>query len=266
MSPVQRLPPSPVPVSGGPVGGPCAPGAMVLVGRLVEASNATFLAELDGCQVVYKPTAGEAPLWDFPSATLGRREVAAFALSDAAGFDCVPPTHWIEDAPAGPGSIQDWIDADGDDLADLVPIDEVPSGWFCIIVGVDADENEVALVHADHPALRRLALFDVVANNADRKAGHIIRRRDEVFGVDHGVSFHAEHKLRTILWGWAGEPLTVEEQALLHETLAVAEQALSPWLMPTEVQACRDRARALLDAGHFPEPGDDWPVIPWPPI
>lgn len=239
---------------------------MKLLGRLVEASNATFLAERDGAHVVYKPTAGEAPLWDFAEHTLGRREVAAFALSEAAGFDVVPPTHWVDDGPLGPGSVQHWVQAEGDDLADLVPIDELPEGWFGIVVGVDGDDNEVALVHADHPSLRRLALFDVVANNADRKAGHIIRVGERVFGVDHGVSFHAEDKLRTILWGWAGEPLTVEEQALLAETVAVAPEALQPWLAPEEVDACVQRATELLAAGTFPEPGDAWPVIPWPPI
>ena len=112
-------------------------GTLHLVGRLVEASNATFLGELDGEREVYKPTAGEAPLWDFPSHTLGRREVAAYELSSAAGFDVVPPTRWSEDAPLGPGSLQRWIDAEGDELADLVPIDKVPPGWFGIVVGVD---------------------------------------------------------------------------------------------------------------------------------
>lgn len=241
-------------------------GTLHLVGRLVEASNATFLGELDGEREVYKPTAGEAPLWDFPSHTLGRREVAAYELSSAAGFDVVPPTRWSEDAPLGPGSLQRWIDAEGDELADLVPIDKVPPGWFGIVVGVDEHDHEVALVHADHPRLRRLALFDVVANNADRKAGHVIRRGEQVYGVDHGVCFHDEPKLRTILWGWSGEELTDEETALLHRTLEVAEEALAPWLSPAEVAATVERAAQLLAEGRFPEPGDAWPVIPWPPI
>lgn len=242
------------------------PGEMRLLGRLVEASNATFLAELDGERVVYKPTAGESPLWDFPEHTLGRREVAAHQLSHAAGFDVVPRTRWLEQAPLGPGSVQQWVEADGDELADLVAIDELPEGWFGVVVGLDEHDNEVALVHADNPGLRRLALFDVVVNNADRKAGHVIRRGEQVFGVDHGVSFHAEQKLRTILWGWAGEPLTSQETALLHRTLEVADEALGPWLSAEEVTACLERAAQLLAEGRFPEPGDAWPVIPWPPI
>ncbi|MEL4503923.1 SCO1664 family protein [Luteococcus sp. H138] len=239
---------------------------MKLLGRLVEASNATFLAELHGSHVVYKPVAGEAPLWDFPPKTLGRRELAAHRLSRAAGFDVVPPTRWIEDGPLGPGSVQDWVETDGDDLAELVALDEVPDGWFGIVVGLDADDQEVALVHADHPGLRRLALFDVVANNADRKAGHILRVGDRVLGCDHGVSFHAEAKLRTILWGWSGEPLTDEETVLLDRTAQVADRALTGWLDPEEIRACEQRALDLLAAGRFPEPGDAWPVIPWPPI
>ena len=104
------------------------------------------------------------------------------------------------------------------------------------------------------------------AQLGDRKAGHVIRRGEQVYGVDHGVCFHDEPKLRTILWGWSGEELTDEETALLHRTLEVAEEALAPWLSPAEVAATVERAAQLLAEGRFPEPGDAWPVIPWPPI
>lgn len=239
---------------------------MELVGRLVEASNATFLARHEGRDVVYKPVAGEAPLWDFPRHSLGRREVAAHALSEAAGFGVVPLTRWVEDGPFGAGSLQDWVEADGDELAQLVPLGAEPEGWFAVVEGVDADENEVVLVHADHPGLRRLALFDVVVNNADRKAGHILRRGEEVFGIDHGVCFHQEDKLRSILWGWADQPLTQDERALVERVLEVAEDSLGPWLHPVEAAACLSRARQLLESGRMPSPGQRWPVIPWPPI
>ncbi len=238
-----------------------------LLGRLVEASNATFLvADEVGRKFVYKPVAGEAPLWDFPQHTLGRREVAAFELSRAAGFDCVPTTTWLHDGPAGPGSLQHWVEADGGDLADLVGVDDVPHDWYGIVVGVDADDHDVALVHAEHPGLRRLALFDCVANNADRKAGHVIRVGDRAYGVDHGVSFHVENKLRTILWGWMGEPFTDPERDLLSRVVTDAAPALEPWISAEEVDATMDRATTLLAEGAFPEPGDAWPVIPWPPI
>lgn len=240
---------------------------LTLLGRLVEASNATFLAsDEQGRRYVYKPVAGEAPLWDFPQHTLGRREVAAFELSRAAGFDCVPTTTWLDDGPLGPGSLQHWVEAEGDDLADLVGVDQVPEDWYGIMVGVDADDNDVALVHAEHAGLRRLALFDCVANNADRKAGHIIRVGERAFGVDHGVSFHVEPKLRTILWGWMGEPLTDDERSLLERVLTDTAAELADWLAPEEVDATHERAAQLLAEGCFPEPGDAWPVIPWPPI
>lgn len=235
-----------------------------LVGRLVEASNQTFLAvDEDRTQWVYKPVGGEAPLWDFPLGTLGRREVAAFVLSEGAGFAVVPETLWVDDGPLGPGSLQRWVEAAGDELVDLVTFDQVPQDWFGFVVGVDEHDNDVALVHANHPALRRLALFDAVANNSDRKGGHIIRRDERVFGVDHGVSFHVEPKLRTVLWGWSGEPLAPAERALLEAVPTMAGE-LGRWLSDEEVTACLARAEGLLRQGHFPEPRQDWPVIPWP--
>ncbi|HSN43933.1 MAG TPA: SCO1664 family protein [Propionibacteriaceae bacterium] len=242
-----------------------SPEGLHLVGRLVEASNATFLVEdSGGKKFVYKPVAGEAPLWDFPTGTLGRREVAAYELSRASGFDVVPSTTWIE-GPLGEGSLQVWVEDSGPELARLVPVDEVPGDWYGIVLGVDAHDREVALIHADHPGLRRLALFDVLVNNADRKAGHILRAGDAVFGCDHGVSFHVDHKLRTILWGWAGDPLTDAEIALLRSVPGVS-QVLEDWLDPPEMDALLTRCEALLQAGIFPAPGDAWPVIPWPPI
>ncbi|WP_328701808.1 SCO1664 family protein [Aestuariimicrobium ganziense] len=247
-------------------------GELNLVGRLVMASNATFLAEDElGAKWVYKPVRGEAPLWDFPTATLGQREIAAHDLSRAAGWDAVPFTCRVE-GPFGPGSAQRWVEESEDDLADLVRLHEGPEGWATIVAGVDGDAHEVVLVTADHPLLRRLALFDVVTNNADRKAGHILHvpatdaHPEAVLGVDHGLTFHAEPKLRTILWGWAGEILTEDEHALLERTLDASEDALGPWLDDDEIQATQERIFTLIGDGCFPVPGDAWPVIPWPPI
>lgn len=243
-----------------------------VLGRLVEASNATFLCELvgaDGTELghaVYKPTAGEAPLWDFPRHTLGRREVAAYDLSEAAGFGVVPQTTWIEDGPVGPGSLQRWVEADDEELVTLVLRDGAPAGWFPIVAGVDESERPVLLVHADEPGLRRLALFDVLTANADRKGAHVLVSGGRVFGVDHGVCFHTEDKLRTVLWGWAGSPLTDDEVSLVTRAADVASDVLDAWLLPSEVAAVVDRSTALLTAGAFPEPGDRWPVIPWPPL
>lgn len=238
----------------------------------MQASNATFLVDLAGepagRQGIHKPVAGEKPLWDFPTGTLGHRELAAYELSSAAGYDVVPRTMWIEDGPVGPGMLQAWVDADEcGDLVDLVPVARANRpGWFRIFTGVDAHERPVAVVHADHPQLRRLALFDVVINNSDRKGGHILVSQQAVLGVDHGVAFHVEPKLRTLLWGWAGSDLDQDEIQLLEGTLDVLDDALRPWLARVEIEATRDRIRRLLTEGCFPDPGDEWPTIPWPPF
>ncbi len=248
------------------------PGELRPIGRLVEASNATFLCAYDTddreIHVVYKPIAGEAPLWDFPRHTLAAREVAAYELSRRAGFDVVPPTAMIADGPAGPGSVQRWLEPSDDDadLVTLVPHSEVPSGWFPIVSGVDQEERPVALIHADDPRLRRLALFDVLANNADRKGAHVLVASNGVYGCDHGVCFHEEPKLRTVLWGWAGEPLTEAELELVRRGERDGAAAVADLLAPAEVDALGARCQELLRTGVFPEPGDRWPVIPWPPL
>ncbi|WP_394277774.1 SCO1664 family protein [Luteococcus sp.] len=240
---------------------------MELVGRLVQASNATFLAELDGQRVVYKPTAGEAPLRDFPDHTLGRREVAAHALSSALGLDVVPRTWWVEDAPLGPGSVQEWVEAPEQEVVEFCLLGEVEEDWFALVVGLDDQDRELALAHADHPGLRRLALFDLVANNADRKIGHLLvpgGADGRVLGVDHGLTFHPLDKLRTVLWGWSGDGFTAEEFAVLSDVAVAAEQALADWLRPVEVEAVVQRSEALLERGSWPElPNDRYP-IPWP--
>lgn len=241
-----------------------------LLGRLVEASNATFLAQFDTAEgpidCVYKPVAGEAPLWDFPQSTLSLREVAAYELSRVAGFDVVPDTFLVDGGPYGPGSLQLWVDHDDSTLVDVVVEAEVPEGWYAVMDGVDGDEKPVLLVHADDERLRRLALFDVLANNADRKGGHVIVHGERVYGVDHGVCFHAEPKLRTVLWGWAGEPLREDERALVLAAIEHAPEVLTGYLDDTEVEAFVDRCDALLQAGEFPMPGIGWPAIPWPPF
>ncbi len=242
-------------------------GELELIGRLTAASNATFLAR-DQAQVrwIYKPLRGEAPLWDFPTGTLGQREIAAYALSLHAGFHVVPPTVRAT-GPYGVGSAQLWVDDAEDDVADLVLADELRQDWCSILVGVDQADREVALIHADLAGLRRLALFDLVANNADRKGAHILHRADgSILGVDHGLTFHAEPKLRTILWGWAEQEFSMGERELLLISADVATPALSPWLADDELEAVHGRIADLLDTGGFPAPEDDRPMIPWPPL
>jgi hypothetical protein len=224
-------------------------GELSIEGRLVDASNTTLYAQvcLDAVQLtcVYKPVAGERPLWDFPDGTLAGREVAAGLVSDAIGWDVVPPTV-MRDGPFGPGMCQLWID-------------------------VDEDVDLLALLHSDDQALRRIAVFDAVVNNADRKGGHLLPTSEgHIFGVDHGVCFSTDDKLRTILWQWRGTPLpddTLSALAALHDDLLTGlGDQLREHLTSREVAATRRRVDKLLRTRRFPEPGEGWPAVPWPPF
>ena len=247
-------------------------GKLTVTGRLLQASNATFLAELAGSsgpiECVYKPVEGERPLWDFPHRTLGLREVAAYEVSRIGGFDCVPVTVFT-DGPLGPGSLQAWVDADEEQtgqLVDLVPAAEVPDGWFPCVQGLDANDRPVTVVHADAPDLRLLAVYDVLINNADRKGGHILGSGGRVFGVDHGVSFHTDHKLRTLLWGWSGAELNERELTAVRRARDEAPERLGELLDEREVAAFVRRADLLLHRKRLPRPRGEWPSIPWPPF
>ena len=246
-------------------------GELTLHGRIMPASNATFVGEVDGVQVVYKPIAGERPLWDFPDGSLAHREVAAYLLSEALGWDLVPRT-FLRDGPHGRGMVQVWREPDEEQAAvTLVAEGAVPPGFRHVFDGVDQHDQPISLVHEDSPALRRMAVFDVVVNNADRKGGHVLEMTDgHRYGVDHGVTFHTDPKLRTVLWGWAGERLTDEEAAGLERLQgALAGEladALVAHLTAPEVERTVARCTRLAARGRFPEPHGDWPVIPWPPF
>ena len=244
-------------------------GGLTLHGRVLPASNATFVGEVDGVRVVYKPIAGERPLWDFPDGTLAAREVGAYAVSEALGWDIVPTTV-LRDGPHGPGLVQLWRD----EVEDQAPVDivgegELPEGFRHVFDGLDAHDQPVSLVHEDSPELRRMALFDVVVNNADRKGGHVLPMADgHRHGVDHGLTFHVEHKLHTVLWGFVGEPLTDDEAEGLRR-LATALDAelgttLAGLLTDDEVAVTARRLGRLLADGTFPGPSGDMPAFPWP--
>lgn len=249
-------------------------GELEIEGRLVDASNATWRcqAAMDGLQVrcVYKPRRGERPLWDFPTGSLGNREVAAYAMSEALGWHLVPMTVWRDTGPAGAGMCQLWIDVDEAlTHVDVVPQGQVPDGWREVLDATDGFGDPVSLVHSDALALRRMAVFDAVINNADRKGGHVLcGHGDVVYAVDHGVTFNEDDKLRTVLWGWTGEPL---DEEIIDDLIRlegrfreVAESMLEEHLSVAEVRRTRARVRRLLREGVFPVPGGDWPPLPWP--
>lgn len=251
-------------------------GEVEVLGRLVQASNATLLVrlELDGhaARAVYKPVRGERPLWDFPHGTLADREVAARVVCEALGWDTVPLTVARPDGPFGEGSVQVWVDEVEDaPLVDVLAPDEVTDDWLVVLQAEGERGQPVVLVHRDEPALRRMALLDAVCNNADRKGGHVLRGAGGlVRGVDHGLTFNADDKLRTVLWGWAGEPLALEERDSLgdlDEQLAAGAplaRRLAPLLRTDEVARTRERVAELLEEGTMPDPAGHWPAIPWP--
>jgi hypothetical protein len=255
-------------------------GELEVLGRLVAASNATLLCRVtlpaagadeagDAAEVreaagapdapratgapasqplvgaaIYKPVRGERPLWDFPDGTLAGREYGAFLVSEASGWGIVPPTV-LRDGPYGPGMVQLWMD-------------------------VDESVDRVALVNDADERLRRIAVFDAVVNNGDRKVGHLLPLPDgAVLGVDHGVCFHRDPKLRTVLWAWRGKRMRkdeVETVERLEEAMkGELGEALREHITSAELRETRRRARRLIEDRRFPQPSPDWPAIPWPP-
>ncbi|EDY63190.1 phosphatidylinositol 3-and 4-kinase [Streptomyces pristinaespiralis ATCC 25486] len=254
-----------------------AKGELTVRGRLREASNAVLYCavsyEGEEAHCVYKPIAGERPLWDFPDGTLAQREVAAYEVSQATGWGLVPPTV-LRDGPYGQGMVQLWIEADPEAaLLALVEDEEAGEGWKAVGFADVGEGRTALLVHADDPRLRRLAVLDAVINNGDRKGGHLLPTTDgTLYAIDHGVTFNVDDKLRTLLWGWAGEPLPTEAVAALT-TLATAladggtlATRLAELLTAAEVAALSGRVAALLRSGTHPVPSGDWPAIPWPPV
>ncbi len=242
-------------------------------GRLHGASNATLRCQVETAggllDCVYKPVAGERPLWDFPDQTITRRELAAYELAQAAGWDIVPPTAWREDGPAGAGMCQLWVDDDPSACpVDVVRPRAVPAGWIAVLEAEDGAGRPVVLVHADDPRLQRIAVFDVLANNADRKGGHLLAdAAGDLWAIDHGVSFACDDKLRTVLWGWAGQEVPaplLAEVAALADRLGAAYDPVDRWLADDEQEALRERVHDLLRSGCFPTPSGHWPAVPWP--
>ena len=215
-----------------------------VVGRFVDASNATLLAVTDdGEQVVYKPTAGERPLWDFPIETLAAREVLTYEVARAMGEDIVPETV-LGDGPYGPGSIQRFIE-------------------------MDPDFDPVSLVQGDTDQLWSIAVLDVVTNNADRKLGHLISDGTRILGIDHGLTFHPGDKLRTVLWGFSERKLPREQVESLQRLEAALSNGLGErveeLLGVEERMALQTRVDALLATPVHPPPPVDRPPVPWPP-
>ena len=255
-------------------------GEIEIEGRLMDASNMALRGQLElddiRTRVIYKPVQGERSLWDFPDGTLAARESAAFVLSAVGGWSLVPPTV-LREGPLGPGSVQLWVDGlEGatQSLVDVVTRAELEPGWLPVFEAQLADGTAVVVAHADRPELASAAVFDAVINNADRKGSHLVLDQSgTLWGFDHGVSCHAEPKLRTVLWGWVGQPLPEAELARLEALSGWLSTARSPLsrtlaglLSPAEVEAVGRRVAGLLATGRFPQPNSRGPAVPWPPL
>lgn len=219
--------------------------SMRVVGRLIDASNATLLAEIESDnqtqKVIYKPVAGEKPLWDFPDGNLAHREYCAFLLSNRAGFDLVPNTV-LRDGPFGFGMVQEWIDT-------------------------DEEIDIINFAQSDDSQLKRMAIFDAIINNTDRKYGHLLYKEGKLLGCDHGVTFHSEDKLRTVIWQFSGEKIDKQEMLLIESASALDYPNLfESYLTQDEIATIYERINRLLKSGRFPSPSENWPAIPWPPV
>lgn len=224
-------------------------GELIVEGRLVDASNATLFGKVltsdqSSFSVVYKPIAGERALWDFADGNLASREVAAYLISEVGQFNCVPLTV-MRDGPFGIGAVQQWID-------------------------LDPELDLIAIGQQSTPAIRNLALFDVVINNTDRKFGHILPiSESEILGCDHGLTFHEEFKLRTVLWQYAGQELDKDEigklESLKHLISGDLGASLGELITKDEIESLLERIEMLISEG-FPYPSEQWPAVPWPPV
>jgi len=221
-------------------------GEMRVVGRLVDASNATLFCEIGSeenpLSVIYKPIAGERSLWDFPDGELAKREVAAYIFSELLGYGIVPETIF-RDGPFGMGSVQRWID-------------------------VDEEIDVVSRAQSLDPQIRAMAIFDLLINNTDRKFGHILPTSSgKIYGCDHGVAFHHEDKLRTVLWQFAGESLSEKERDdLARLSSKIEDSELPTYLSEEDLAALLMRIERTLKDDSFPFPSEDWPAVPWPPF
>jgi uncharacterized repeat protein (TIGR03843 family) len=227
-------------------------GELTVKGEFLWGSNYTFLAEISHenltLQAVYKPTRGERPLWDFPAATLARREVAAYLVGEALGWRLVPPTVYCRKGPIGPGSVQLFIEH-------------------------DPEYHYFNFREDDKQRLKPVVLFDVLINNADRKGSHILLGPDDhLWLIDHGICFHVEDKLRTVVWDFAGEPIPPELCGEVSQFINKLQgptplvEELGKYLNEDEVRAIADRADRLIASGHFPNPHTSRRFQPWPPL
>jgi len=236
------------------------------VEQFLTASNQVYLIELkDKTKVVFKPAKGEKPLWDFPDGNLWRREYLANHFLDLIGVK-VPRTYLFKDQELGEGLILEFIDSDATNIYSIQPIDvQLEVGWRLSFQGVSSSNTPVALWHRDEAALRKIAISDLILNNADRKASHILKKDNNYYAIDHGLTFHADEKVRSIFWGWSGLSFDENEIAFLQRARLVWETIeYRSYISDNEHAVTFERIQRVLDAGIFPPIPNDRNVLPWP--
>ena len=249
-------------------------GDLTVLGRLPEASNLTLLCEATAgertVRCVYKPVAGERPLWDFPGAVLAAREVLTARAAAAFGWGLVPVTVWRADGPGGAGMCQEWVETAGEPPVGVFGVDALRPGWLAIAEGHTPRGERVVVAHEHSADLQRMVILDALVNNGDRKGGHVLRRADgSVAGIDHGVTFHDEPKLRTVLWGWAGDDLPEWLVAEVEQGAGAFAAAVADGISElggAGVEASLARLDSILSSRCFPVPTGEWPALPWPPM
>jgi uncharacterized repeat protein (TIGR03843 family) len=217
---------------------------------------------------IIKPEVSIRPLWDFPDMDLNNREYATYLLDRALNLNYVPETVMRNVEGIGKSLVQEWVKESDNDLIIVKSPEDIPKDYLKVLQGYDELNKLITLAHKDVRELRNLCLFDLVINNADRKGGHLLVDSDnKMWAIDHGVSWHFESKIRTVLWGWIDESFNDEDVALLNK----AKDSLQRWaeeefiyLSSDEIGQAIERVEALLKENAFPQPGDQWPAVPWP--
>ena len=235
-----------------------------IIQQIAGASNGVFLAELDGVKVVLKPNHLETELWDFPTGTLALRERATYIMDQLLGWNLVPKTELVE-TEQGFASVQLWVDA-SPTLVEIFPSAEVPANWLNVLEGQGSNGEALTLAHPNTETLMKIALLDAAVNNADRKGGHILTSEDgQTYAIDHGVTFHDEPKLRTVIWGWVGHNIPQELITdIVRARTKIHESELVDLITEEELSATVARLDELIADGKFPKPNDEWPSFPWP--
>ena len=247
-------------------------GEIEIEGLIPDSSNGALKVTIRGSnqsmEAIMKPEVSIRPLWDFPDLDLNNREYATYLLDRGLNLNYVPETVMRNVKGIGNSLIQEWVKESDNDLIIVKSPEDIPNDYLKVLQGYDELNKLITLAHKDDRALRNLCLFDLIINNADRKGGHLINdSANKMWAIDHGVSWHFESKIRTVLWGWIGVTFDKKDLALLGKAKKVLEKWREEefkYLSNNEIEQAIKRVEELKEGNAFPQPGDQWPAVPWP--